>query len=54
MLVAPHVGAWIETSDAGGDGGTSLSRPTWARGLKLNGKAERAEKFGRAPRGRVD
>ena len=32
--VAPHVGAWIETSVLWYFGQTLLSRPTWARGLK--------------------
>ena len=34
-LVAPYVGAWIETFDASGVGQAYLSHPTWVRGLKL-------------------
>jgi len=33
-LVAPHVGAWIETPDALAAQIAAESRPTWARGLK--------------------
>ena len=33
-IVAPRVGAWIETSDNSAVGDLSLSRPAWARGLK--------------------
>ena len=33
--VAPRVGAWIETATAGFSKKTGLSRPAWARGLKL-------------------
>ena len=32
--VAPHVGAWIETTMYDLATALSLSRPTWARGLK--------------------
>ena len=34
LLVAPYVGAWIETFDASGVGQAYLSHPTWVRGLK--------------------
>ena len=35
MAVAPHVGAWIETSAALMLSAAAFaSRPTWARGLK--------------------
>ncbi len=33
-MVAPHVGAWIETDMHGADRDNMQSRPTWARGLK--------------------
>ena len=33
--VAPHVGAWIETNILSQMRCAMLSRPTWARGLKL-------------------
>ena len=35
FLVAPHVGAWIETTTNIPLTRLALSRPTWARGLKL-------------------
>ena len=34
-LVAPHVGAWIETDYRPFQLQADQSRPTWARGLKL-------------------
>ena len=34
-MVAPHVGAWIETSMPGYDDPNSESHPMWVRGLKL-------------------
>ena len=34
-MVAPYVGAWIETSDIINLNYTPLSHPTWVRGLKL-------------------
>ena len=34
-IVAPRVGAWIETSQVARLCGRQLSRPAWARGLKL-------------------
>ena len=33
-VVAPRVGAWIETSSDGTDEGTDRSHPEWVRGLK--------------------
>ena len=39
-VVAPYVGAWIETSLMGSPIGSSASHPTWVRGLKLNGQFE--------------
>jgi len=34
--VAPCVGAWIETNQKAMTHGLVMSRPAWARGLKLN------------------
>ena len=39
LLVAPYVGAWIETAIAGVVGGVKSSHPTWVRGLKHNAVA---------------
>ncbi len=35
VIVAPRVGAWIETGFTGDDAALLKSRPAWARGLKL-------------------
>ena len=35
-IVASYVGAWIETKPNLSNSGIAKSRPTWARGLKLN------------------
>ena len=35
LLVAPHVGAWIETAWIGPAIGAGASHPMWVRGLKL-------------------
>ena len=37
-MVAPYVGAWIETREAQWNQTNALSHPTWVRGLKLNDK----------------
>ena len=34
-VVAPYVGAWIETHLGAKDGRIERSHPTWVRGLKL-------------------
>ena len=34
MMVAPYVGAWIETVELPAGGGGSGSHLTWVRGLK--------------------
>ena len=34
LLVAPYVGAWIETAQAQRLRNAGLSHPTWVRGLK--------------------
>jgi hypothetical protein len=36
--VAPHVGAWIETYSFNWISQRAMSRPAWARGLKLASK----------------
>jgi len=33
-IVAPRVGAWIETLTSGDKNAQLMSRPAWARGLK--------------------
>ena len=33
-MVAPYVGAWIETRLFASSGGLEMSHPTWVRGLK--------------------
>jgi len=53
-LVAPRVGAWIETKYLMNSSRWCLSRPAWARGLKLYPPALNVIGMGRAPRGRVD
>ena len=35
VLVAPYVGAWIETISYDVEDGAPMSHPTWVRGLKL-------------------
>ena len=34
-MVAPYVGAWIETISYDVEDGAPMSHPTWVRGLKL-------------------
>ena len=34
LMVAPRVGAWIETNDSIALAASRKSRPAWARGLK--------------------
>ena len=34
-LVAPHMGAWIETNAIKSIGSMAMSHPIWVRGLKL-------------------
>ena len=53
-LVAPHVGAWIETVPVRPHLLGVPSRPTWARGLKHFALVAVASLPCRAPRGRVD
>ena len=52
--VAPLVGAWVETTQNLYRQAPWQSRPSWARGLKLNVDfAITVLRQGRAPRGRV-
>jgi len=54
-MVAPRVGAWIETPYTLAQlDGLLQSRPAWARGLKLFCLNLIPLKSCRAPRGRVD
>ena len=53
-LVAPHVGAWVETSFVAGDGEEFESPPTWGRGLKhYTSKYKKTPFARRPPRGGV-
>ena len=54
LSVAPCVGAWIETSRWVAVRRVTMSRPAWARGLKLDKKGNAYRKRRRALRGRVD
>ena len=54
FLVAPLAGAWIETCAASNRLHGLRSRPSRARGLKLQIAQHEARRLGRAPRGRVD
>ena len=54
MVVAPRVGAWIETPFLDRLITPFVSRPAWARGLKQLTKSNVNAGYGRAPRGRVD
>ena len=53
-IVAPCVGAWIETATTVHDSNTPSSRPAWARGLKPLYIVWTPYICGRALRGRVD
>ena len=54
-VVAPRVGAWIETlSFSAAFGSVATSRPAWARGLKQIIEHYAMAGWSRAPRGRVD
>ena len=53
--VAPHVGAWIETSSTARRYGWMLrSLPTWERGLKHPCQIRLFAPISRSPRGSVD
>ena len=55
LVVAPRVGAWIETSLQVFEVIENMSRPAWARGLKHERETRNPlVGEGRAPRGRVD
>ena len=53
-MVAPYVGAWIETSEYLSIDGDNKSHPTWVRGLKLGYKAVNPMSKRRTLRGCVD
>ena len=53
-LVAPYVGAWIETCKVSAVASTSMSHPTWVRGLKLTPAELDFVKLSRTLRGCVD
>ncbi len=53
-MVAPRVGAWIETCLVLAPISPAESRPAWARGLKQAFVIGADYMLGRAPRGRVD
>ena len=53
-LVAPYVGAWIETNLVDSILAIASSHPTWVRGLKHVGLFDRADDVRRTPRGCVD
>ena len=48
-MVAPPVGAWIETSIVYGGWAASRSRPPWARGLKPDRHRGRSDRHGSRP-----
>ena len=54
VLVAPHVGAWIETSSLISTDYPTTSLPTWERGLKLENESSCNGRPCRSPRGSVD
>ena len=54
-VVAPYVGAWIETANNGNGDVFRKSHPTWVRGLKrLQSRARRSGMLRRTLRGCVD
>ena len=52
--VAPHAGAWIETTKAESASGLQTSHPMRVRGLKQTGIARKRNKGCRTPCGCVD
>ena len=54
FYVAPHVGAWIETSLAVKIERSAQSHPMWVRGLKLSVRREVTSPTSRTPCGCVD
>ena len=54
LPVAPYVGAWIETVSLWFTTDTSLSHPTWVRGLKPTGNDGNEKQVSRTLRGCVD
>ena len=53
-LVAPHTGAWIETSHSSAINSLDVSHPTRVRGLKRFDVFILANAIGRTPHGCVD
>ena len=53
-IVAPYVGAWIETNSSQVYKPAVLSHPTWVRGLKLNNWDNEPKTNRRTLRGCVD
>ena len=49
-IVAPRVGAWIETVESSCATKSFMSRPAWARGLKLPAAGGGVDASGVAPR----
>ena len=54
LIVAPRMGAWIETDELPKYRLYLLSRPAWARGLKHKMEEYGTILLSRAPHGRVD
>ena len=54
LLVAPHVGAWIETYVSTHLSSNNSSHPMWVRGLKLRDEWQADYKGSRTPSGCVD
>ena len=53
-MVAPRVGAWIETLCPLGTGKIPVSHPVWVRGLKHQGQGRGNDDQSRTPCGCVD
>ena len=49
FVVAPFVGAWVETVKVSCFSFSAESRPSWARGLKLNVNFNQIKKYGSRP-----
>ena len=49
LVVAPHVGAWIEIADTGVKTLNAESHPTWVRGLKLPTTITKTTRYEVAP-----
>ena len=53
-MVAPLVGAWIETTAKANDLRAAGSHPSWVRGLKHHSSLRHSVLGSRTPRGCVD